>query len=148
MIEFLLSTFYFLIFCLMIIKSSFFQDENISRSWFLGLFGLKVIVGVILTLIYSIYYTDRSTADIFKYFDDGKILFEAFESKPKDYLKMMFGINSTTEYFNVAYYQKMKFWTRAYEDGLVSDTHIIIRFNALLQFFSLGYFFHRFSLHI
>jgi hypothetical protein len=140
MIEFLLSAFYFLIFCLIIIKTSFFKDKNISRTWFLSVFGLKVIIGVALTLIYSIYYTDRSTADIFNYFDDGKILFKAFESNPKDYLQMMFGINSSTEYFNTTYYQKMKFWTRAYEDGLVSDTHIIIRFNALLQFFSFGYF--------
>jgi hypothetical protein len=140
MIEFLLSAFYFLIFCLIIIKTSFFKDENISKPWFIGLFGLKVMVGVVLTLIYSKYYTDRSTADIFKYFDDGKILFKAFESNPKDYLKMIVGINSDTEYFNTTYYQKMKFWTRAYKNGLVSDTHIIIRFNALLQFLSFGYF--------
>ncbi|MDB4533309.1 hypothetical protein N9242_00435 [Vicingaceae bacterium] len=140
MIEFILSAFYFLIFCLIIIKTPFFKDENIPQKWFLGVFGIKVIAGVLLTLIYSNYYSDRSTADIFKYFDDGKILFDAFESNPKDYLQMMFGINSDTEYFNSIYYQKMKFWTRAYEDGLVSDTHIIIRFNALLQFFSFGYF--------
>ena len=140
MIEFLLSTFYFLIFCLIISKSSFFQDKTIPRNWVIGAFGLKVIVGVILTLIYSKYYTDRSTSDIFKYFDDSKILFNTFESNPIDFCKMMIGLDSDIEYFTTNYYQKMKFWTRAYEDGLVSDTHIIIRFNALVQFFSFGYF--------
>jgi hypothetical protein len=140
MIEFILSAFYFLIFCLIIIKTPFFKDENIPQKWFLGVFGLKVIAGVLLTIIYTKYYTDRSTSDIFKYFDDGKILFDAFDSNPADFLKMLFGINSETEYFNSTYYQKMKFWSRAYEDGLVSDTHIIIRFNAILQFFSFGYF--------
>ncbi|MFB0924863.1 MAG: hypothetical protein QMB65_06225, partial [Vicingaceae bacterium] len=88
---------------MIISKSSFFQDKTIPRNWVIGAFGLKVIIGVILTLIYSKYYTDRSTSDIFKYFDDSKILFNTFESNPIDFCKMMIGLDSDIEYFTTNY---------------------------------------------
>ena len=140
MIEFLLSSFYFLIFCFIISKISFFEDKTIPRSWFIAAFAIKFFVAVILTLIYTKYYTDRSTADVFKYFDDGLVLFSALENNPIDYLKLLLGLDFDTTYFTSKYYEKTNFWNRTYEDGLVSDTHIIIRFNAFVRLFSFGYF--------
>jgi len=50
----------------------FFSIEGLSRKEISAIFILKIIAGVVLYLIYTYYYTDRKSADIFKYFDDGK----------------------------------------------------------------------------
>ena len=140
MIEFLLSIFYFSVFCFIISKTAFFKEEKIPTHWFIIVFGIKVIVSILLTLIYTTYYTDRETADIFKYFDDSKIMFDALLTNPIDYFKMLFGIDFDNTYLTSVYYDQMNHWTRPYADGLFSDTHIIIRFNAFIRLFSFGHF--------
>ena len=139
MIEFLLTTFYFVIFCFIISKIAFFKDNNIPRSWFVALFGLKVIASVFLTFLYTKLYTERDTADIFKYFDDSKIMFDAIKTNPFDYFKMLIGFENDSIYFNNNYYQFMGNWVRPGTNNLFTDTHIIIRFNAFVRIFSLGY---------
>ena len=138
MIEFLLSLFYFILFCLLISRMSFFKDPNIPQFWFIILFGLKIITSIILTSIYTHYYTDRSTADIYKYFDDSKIMFDALFTNPIDYLKMLIGIDS--EQLHTDYYHNMAHWLRPYLGDLFSDTHVIIRINAVIRLFSFGHF--------
>ncbi|MCO6501107.1 MAG: hypothetical protein J5I47_12135 [Vicingus serpentipes] len=101
-------------------------------------FAIKVIVSVLLTSIYTNYYTNRETADIFKYFDDSKIMFDALQTNPIDYFKMLLGVDN--DYCNKTYYSSMLHWTRPYGSDLFSDTHIIIRFNAFVRLFSMGYF--------
>lgn len=137
----ILTILYFSIFCYVILKANFFKDDELSTKWFLSAFALKFLFSVILTLIYTYYYTDRSTSDIYKYFDDSKILFDALKTKPLDYVKMMCGIDNNTAYFNETYYNKMYFWYRAFNSNLFSDSHIIIRFNAFVRLFSFGNFY-------
>lgn len=134
-----LTIFYYSIFCFIILKSSFFNDNKLGRKWFIFAFSLKIVFSIILTLIYTYYYTDRSTSDIYKYFDDSKIMFDALKSNPIDYFKMMFGFDNDTIYFDETYYHKMAFWYRAFNSNLFSDSHMIIRFNALIRLFSFGH---------
>jgi len=140
MIEFLLSTFYFIAFCFLISKLSFFKDSKIPKYWFIIIFGVKIGVSVLLTLIYTKYYNNRATADIFKYFDDSKVMFSALKSNPLDYFKMLLGIDFNYNYYQVNYYQFMNHWNRPYSSDLISDSHIIIRFNAFVRLFSFGFF--------
>ena len=140
MVEFLLSTFYFIIFCFIISKISFFREESVSKYWFIIAYGIKVFAAFLLTLVYTKYYTDRSSADIFRYYDDGLIMFNTIKSNPLDYIQMVFGLDFNHDYFHSNYYQHMNFWDRSYKDSSFSDTHIIIRFNAFVQLFSFGYF--------
>ena len=105
MTEFLLSIFYFLIFCFIICKISFFKDSKIPTHWFICIFGIKVIVSILLTVIYTKFYPDRDTADIFKYFDDSLVMFEAIKNSPIDYFKMLFGFDYDYTYFKVNYYE-------------------------------------------
>ncbi len=140
MTEFLISIFYFVFFCFIISKQNFFKDEHIPKYWIYSLFGLKVIISIVLTAIYTKYYTSRETADIYKYFDDSKIMFEALKHKPLDYIKMLFAIDNDNEYFDSNYYNSMLHWVRPYSSDLFSDSHIIIRFNAFVRLFSFGYF--------
>jgi len=134
----ILSILYFCIFLIVINKISFFNDDVIPKKWFLGVFGFKILFSVLLTLIYTYYYTDRSTSDIYKYFDDSKIMFDALKTKPVDFFKMLFGFDNDSEYFDKTYYTNMRFWYRSYDSTMFSDSHIIIRFNALLRCISFG----------
>lgn len=138
--EIAITIFYFILFCFIINKLSFFDDDVITKKWFIGIFTIKVLVSVVLTLIYTYYYTDRSTADIFKYFDDSKVMFEAIKTNPLDFLKMLFGVANDSQYFNETYYDNMRFWYSQGSTNLFTDSHTIIRFNAIVQFFSFGYF--------
>jgi len=137
LLEFLLVAAYASLFIFLIAKMKFFACEGISRRAIQGVFILKIIFGIALSLIYTYYYTDRSTADIYKYFDDSKVLFDALFTKPKDYFQMLFGIGNDTPYFNV-YYNQMNHWYREYDSNLYNDSHTIIRFNAVVRLFSMG----------
>lgn len=129
--DFLLPVLLFLI-CFILFRTyckRFFSE--LSRYDAFVLFVGKVTGGFLLILIYSYFYTDRKTADVFKYFDDACILAEAFYNKPLDYFKMLFGWNNDTPYFDKNYYSKMHNWYRNYA-AVYNDNHSIIRFNAML----------------
>lgn len=105
-----------------------------------ALFVLKVLAGTVLWWIYTNIYTDRATADIFKYYDDSAVLFSALPERPGDYLQMLFGIRNDTPYFTEVYYMEMNNWFRQYESNVYNDAHTVIRFNALVRLFSFGEF--------
>lgn len=136
--EIALVFFYFLLAIWIIQRYSFFQLKALPKNFLLVAFSLKVVAGIILTIIYTQYYPNRNEADIFKYFDDSKVLHDAFWTQPKDFMHMMFGIGNDTDYYTQEYYSKMNNWFRVYESNIYNDSHTIIRFNALLRFFSLG----------
>jgi hypothetical protein len=115
----------------------FFKTEGISTHTISALFILKILAGVALWGVYTFYYTDRVTADIYKYFDDSKIIADAFKEKPLNYFKLLTGIGNNTPEFD-QYYSKMHFWAK--KGGGYNDSHTIIRFNALVRLFSLGYY--------
>lgn len=97
-------------------------------------------MSIIITLIYTYYYTDRETADIFKYFDDSKILFNSIKNKPIDFFQLLFGLDFNTEYFQTHYYSKMSHWNRTNTSNFISDSHLITRLNMFIRLFSFGYY--------
>jgi len=99
-----------------------------------------VIISILITMIYTYYYTDRVTSDIFKYFDDSKILFDSIKSNPIDFFQMLFGLDFNTAYFHEHYYSKMGYWYRVNNSNFLSDTHIMIRFNMFVRLFSFGFY--------
>ena len=137
LLEILLVTAYASLFIFLIAKMKFFECDGISRGAIQGVFILKILFGILLYLVYTFYYTDRSTADIYKYFDDSKIMFDTLFIKPQDYFQMLFGIGNDTPYFDV-YYNQMNHWYREYDSNLYNDSHTIIRFNAVIRLFSMG----------
>lgn len=139
LLEIALSAAWAFFFLFLISKLSFFRLEGIPIRWIQGVFVLKVLAGVTLWAIYTFYYPDRHTADIYKYFDDSKPMFDAIHSSPSDYFKMLFGYKNDGEHFN-RYYNQMYNWFREYDSGIYNDSHTLIRFNAALRLISFGYF--------
>lgn len=139
MIEWVLTLFYLVIFSLLIIYLPFFKGI-LSKPLLLIFFFLKVLAGIGLYYIYTHIYPDRCNADIFKYFDDSKIMYQALFAKPLDYFKMMTGIANDSDYFNHMYYYKMNNWFRLFDSSALNDNHIIIRLNAFFHLFSFGHY--------
>lgn len=120
---------------------SIFKNSPFSTSSLKFAFSLKVIAGILLFLIYTFYYTDRQTADVFKYYDDGEILGNAATKHPIDFIKIMLGVED--QYLKDEYLNKMDYWFRPYDHGLRNDNRIVIRINAVLHILSFGnYFLH------
>lgn len=109
-----------------------------SSKVFVGVFCLKIVAGTFLYWVYTHYYPDRSTADIFKYFDDSYYMTQALWDKPEDFFRMLFGYQNNSEYFTEQYYDKMNHWFRVYESSMYNDSHAVIRFNAVVRLFSFG----------
>lgn len=104
------------------------------------LFVLKIMAGTALWAVYTYVYPDRSTADIFKYFDDSAVLYSALWTAPGDFFRMLFGIGNDSPEFTVKYYAVMNNWIRQFENNVYNDSHTMIRFNAVLRLFSFGHY--------
>ncbi len=136
----LLAAGYAALFLLFVRRSRFFEAPGLPRRTIGVLFLLKIAAGTALWYIYTYVYTDRSTADIYRYFDDGNIMFSAMPDHPLDYLRMLTGIGNDQKYFDVEYYQVMHNWYRQFESNMYNDAHTMIRFNAFVRLFSFGSF--------
>ncbi len=117
----------------------FFDIEGLSKRNISLIFLLKIVFGLMLWAIYTFYYTERCTSDIYKYFDDSEILFNTLWTNPFHFLKMLTGIGNNTPEFD-QYYSEMHYWARKIDSNIYNDSHTIIRFNCLVRFFSLGYY--------
>jgi len=131
---------YTAIFTYFIFKLPFFRVEGLNQKTITGIFLLKVAAGIVMWALYNYHYTDRATADIFKFFDDSKVMYNALWERPTDYFKMLFGYQNDNEYFNKNYYVVMMNWYREYESSVNNDAHTIIRFNAVIRLFSFGHY--------
>ena len=128
---------YFLIVVFGIRYIPFFrQIDGLSYRMLLVFFILKVFAGTLLIFIYTFYY-EKETADFYKYFADGEIMFEAIKINPVDYLRMVSGVGANSPHLE-AYYREMLYWYRPWESPIYNDSRLIIRFNALLHLVSFG----------
>ncbi|REJ81290.1 MAG: hypothetical protein DWQ44_09555 [Bacteroidetes bacterium] len=133
--EWLLVIAYSALFLFLIRKSSFFRLKGVSGFWVESVFLMKVTAGILLGLLYTYHYTDKSTADTWKFFDDSGIIFNSLFSRPGDFIRMFSGIGAGSPELR-HYYESMNAWLNT--DILYNDNKTIIRMNVLFRFFSLG----------
>ena len=136
----LLALGYAALFLFAIRSFAFFNALGLSKRAIGWLFVLKILAGTALWYVYTYIHTDRATADIYRYFDDGNIMFTALPEHPLDYLRMLTGIGNDQRRFDVNYYQVMNNWYRQYESNMYNDAHTMIRFNAFVRLFSFGHY--------
>lgn len=110
------------------------------RTLIVVLFSTKVIAAFLLQALFTYYYTDRSTADIYRFFDDGMILREALFVHPPDFLRMIFGLGMDDPSLRSSYFEVMNAWIKPFDAGLYNDNHFIIRLNALFALISFGFY--------
>jgi hypothetical protein len=134
----LLTCGYIALFLYLVKRLPFFHAPELDRRWIGLLFLAKVAAGTALWGVYTYHYTDRSTADIFKYFDDGNVMFSALHGHPQDYLRMLTGIGNDSPHFNKLYYAAMNNWHRRFDTGYYNDAHTMIRYSAVVRLFSFG----------
>ncbi|MFI5219084.1 MAG: hypothetical protein ACHQNT_06310 [Bacteroidia bacterium] len=135
--EILLTLAYTAFFVFLIKKVSFFSIDGFSKNLFSLFFILKILSGFALSLIYTYYYTDRLTADTFKYFDDSKIIFDLFREDKKLFLQFMIGTNDYSEMY-MYYSNIMNNWWNKY--NIYNESRSIIRLNVMMRFVSMGYY--------
>jgi hypothetical protein len=116
-------------------KHSFFRLEGLNEWTAPVLFTVKIIAAFAIWWVYTFYYTDRVNSDIWKYFDDGNLMYSA---PAGDLFRMLTGIGDNAPHIDTQYYKVMNHWYQEFDNNLVNDAHIIIRFNALIRFVSLG----------
>ncbi len=142
--NFLLETLLYIFYCLLLLwsikKWSFFSKSNVSFSILAGLFTTKIAVGFALYGIYTQFYTVRGEADIFKYFDDSAIVFNALWDNPLDYFRLVFTSAPDDQHFYENYYVKMNHWANLHDSIFYGDSVFMIKVNAFLRLFSWGSF--------
>ena len=122
----------------LISKHSFFKNTPFSKCSLQLAFFLRMSSSLTVFYLYSEYYTVRAEADTFKYFDDSYYMSKAFWEHPVDFLQMLLGLDCNTAYFHNNYFNDMSNWVRSYDNGLLNDNRLVIRFNALIRIFSFG----------
>ena len=138
--EYLLSFLYLFLILIFIKKSKFFKNTNLKSASLYLLFFIKLIAAYCLFLVYTRYYTDRSTADIFKYFDDSTWLFKnVFSKSPVNYFKIILGIHTDQPYIHYELKQT-QYWFKPHETNVFNDNRTVIRFNLIIYLISLGYY--------
>lgn len=135
--SYLLLIIYLLALSFIIWKAPFFQTKHFSSKIVLCIFYIKFLAGVSVYLVYAYYYDARASSDIFKYFDDGNIIFSALSQNPVDYLRMVTGIGADSPHL-IKYYDTCSFWLKDFNYGLFNDNRTVIRFNALVRLISMG----------
>lgn len=127
----------FLIVGFIIYRHRFFHLPGLPRITTVYLFLLKLLAGFALWYVYTYYYPQREYADIWKYYDDGEIVYSALDQHPSDYFKIISGIG-IDEHIQHTYFDKMRNWDQKFENNLFNDSHTIIRYNALMRLISAG----------
>ena len=134
----LISLFILSICILLISKHPFFQLSEVPKKWVLITFIFKLLAATAFWWIYTHYYTDRSTADLYKYFDDAQALMIHSEDKPALRLQLFL-----PEKERSADYQKLLIHSLHWDQGennLFNDNRSIIRIHFLILLISQGFF--------
>ena len=118
-------------------KLRFFNDGTLPRKLIVLGFLIKLAAGTALGWVYSSYYSDRTKADTYRYFDDSEVLYSSIHESPSSYWKMVSGWDSDSPELQ-AYYDQMNYWYDTYSP--INDNRAMIRTNAFLRLFSGGHY--------
>lgn len=138
----ILAPIYFLIFCFLVSKLSFFKDDVISLKFIFVILLIKCGGCLAYYWIYFCYYPAGFNGDSVSTLHDAKIMYDALPNHPIDYLKMVFGLHSDldTDSLYEPYFKNIEKWGRAdiSSDYFLNDNRTPIRINALIMLISFG----------
>jgi len=139
MADILFCAVYILVFTFIIARSPFFRLPHFKSIHTLLVFYLKLAFGVVLWYIYAHHYKNRITSDIFKYFDDSKVIYHTLHTNFSDFLKLITGVDDSNPAIK-NYYLQMNSWLNSHDSTLYNNSHFIIRLNAVFMLLSGGHY--------
>ena len=131
----------FLLFALSIylaFKISMVRLNEVPLSFSIAALFLKIIAAYSLWFIYTYYYIDRSTADIFKYFDDAASIFDASKDRLDLRWQLLLGTGSREAAMEAVLANTLH-WD-ASSSLFFNDNRTMIRLHLLLYHFSNGFY--------
>ena len=131
---------YILLIFWVIQKWNFFKTEGIRKIDFHLAFVIKLFAASTLYYIYTEIYRERHLADIFKFYDDSKIISNAFYTNPKDFFYLILGLDFGKEYFEMNYFIDMNHWETSYKTVLMNESRVIIRLNAVCNIIGFNHY--------
>ncbi len=139
MIAAILFILYFVLIIWLLNKLPLFLNSGLSYRGLTILFGIKLLFAIALVLVYTYYYTERTYADIYKYFDDANVICESAAKHPKAFVKILTGINFDRDNETIKEILANTHHFDKKGGGFLESTHrLIIRFNIILRFISTG----------
>lgn len=131
--------FYLFLFNFLIYRFRIFQFSSF-KTWVTHLiFNLKFVVGILMWVVYTFYYTDIESNDIHKFYSDALTLHEIREENPSTFWLMICGAQiKAAEGSKIA---ELKNWNRNFDEAPINENRTIIRLNALLMFLSFKTYF-------
>lgn len=109
--------------------------NHLSRLGKLGVWLSKSFAALSLIFVYTSVYPNRTEADIFKYFDDGKVFTQMAYDDPAAFTRVLLG---TWTQSDLTHLNRMNYWFRSYDHGLSNDNRLVIRVNAVLNLITQG----------
>lgn len=128
--------FYLVLFSYIIYKWRFFSYSHISGKYFIGVFLLKVFVGI---FIWEFYTKNIGVTDADTFFYDSKVFYNLALESPRVFFKLFFGLYHEP-YELYEHTSRMFLWRGDFNTFLINDSRTVIRLHALIQFFSFGFF--------
>jgi hypothetical protein len=116
-----------------------FAHSPLSGKGLTILFAVKLLFSIATVLVYTYYYTDRQYADIYKYFDDSKVIYDAGGQHPGAFLKVVTGIgfdDTDTEIKEVL--ANTQHFDKRGAGVMEANNRLVIRLHTVLRFFSHG----------
>jgi hypothetical protein len=137
MLEYLLLVFYSVIFLLLMFRMPFYKNSGITFHWLVIFFLIKIISGETAWYIYTYIPYFQDSSDAFRYFSDGNTLYKSFFQDKHVFFSILTG-NNLSDPSVKEYCSNLISWNRAYEISWFNESRTMIRFNALLDFMTLG----------
>ena len=94
-------------------------------------FLAKLIGALCLYYLYTEYYRERQTADIFKFYDDSRALSAVFFSNTLDYFKIIIGYYEKE--FLYDYFINMNHWDNSYESVITNESRVVIKLSSIFN---------------
>jgi hypothetical protein len=140
----ILAIVFFIAFCFVISKLSFFKDAILTLKLIYVILFIKCLGCLAYYWIYFCYYPAGFNGDSVSTLHDAKIMYDALPNHPLDYIKMIFGWHSDldSDPLYEPYFQYIEKWGRAdvTSDYFLNDNRTPIRINAVIMLFSFGHY--------
>jgi len=122
----LLPIIYSVLFCFIIYKSKFFDEALLSKKITISLFIFKIGIGILVSCVYTYYYTEN---DFQKYFSDSNTLYTLLLNDSEHFFELVLNGDKQKELLS---------WTGTFQDVNYNDSRTVILLNVFIRLFSGG----------